>query len=157
MSEMDDRDRPTLNVTRGLPGCGKTTRAKAWVAAVPLRRTRLNRDDLRDQMFGGWTGEREQEDAVTAAQHAAIGALLAAGWEVVADDTNLRPGYIERLRAVAEAAGARFVVWDMTNVPLQTCINRDAVRAARGERYVGEDVIRRMHAYALRESRRVGG
>jgi hypothetical protein len=42
-----------LVITRGLPGCGKTTRARAWVAEDPSRRVRVNRDDLRTMLSGG--------------------------------------------------------------------------------------------------------
>lgn len=37
----------TLTITRGLPGSGKSTWAKAWTAADPTCRARVNRDDLR--------------------------------------------------------------------------------------------------------------
>jgi len=37
----------TLIVTRGLPGSGKTTAATAWVAEEPLRRARVERDEIR--------------------------------------------------------------------------------------------------------------
>lgn len=34
-------------VTRGLPASGKSTWAKAWVAADPANRVRVNRDAIR--------------------------------------------------------------------------------------------------------------
>lgn len=136
----------TLYVTRGLPGCGKTTRARRWVAEDSRRRARVNRDDLREHLFSRRTGIPEHEQAVTLAQHAAIRALLAGGYDVVADDTNLSPKTLAELGLIAEQAGAAFVIWDMTDVPIDTCINRDAVRAVMGERHVGEDVIRTMNS-----------
>ena len=45
-----------LVITRGLPGSGKTTYARAWVAEDREHRARVNRDDIR-QMLGD-SGER---------------------------------------------------------------------------------------------------
>lgn len=132
----------TLILTRGLPASGKTTRARAWVAASPLTRTRINRDDLRDAMFGGWTGLPEHETAVTVAQHAAVYDLLRAGWSVAVDDTNLDNGVVHRLHGLAMDAHATVEVWDLRDVPVEVCVQRDRERAARGERHVGEHVIR---------------
>jgi predicted kinase len=137
-----------LNVTVGLPGCGKTTRARRWVADAPGR-TRVNRDDLREMMFGGWTGDQAHEDAVTAAQLAAVRALLAAGVSVVVDDTNIRPEHIERLCRIGWDLDATVGIWDMTSVPVDDCVRRDEARGLRGERCVGEAVIRGMHALRL--------
>ena len=39
-----------LILTRGIPGSGKSTWAKAWVAENPERRVRLNWDDMRNMM-----------------------------------------------------------------------------------------------------------
>lgn len=134
-----------LIATIGLPGCGKTTRAREFVAEDPGNRVRLNRDDYRDMMFGGFTGREDQENAVTAASAATLRALLADGFVVVCDDTNLRQRYRARLVSVAAECGAIFTTWDMTDVPLEECIARDYERGQRGGRFVGPDVITSMH------------
>ena len=134
----------TLIATVGLPGSGKTTRARAWVAAGPHHRARVNRDDIRRMCHGGRLGTDAQEAQVTAAQHAAVTALLAAGVDVVVDDTNTRPEFRDALRRLAMVAGAEFVVWDLTGVPVEECIRRDAQRE--GSARVGEGVIRMMAA-----------
>jgi predicted kinase len=134
-----------LILTIGLPGSGKTTRARAWVEEDSAARTRVNRDDLRAMMFGGWTGLPEHEEAVSAFQWKAVDLLLALGWSVVCDDTNLREDYRRVLGGIAWTLGVPCVVWDMTDVPLEMCIERDRARAAAGERSVGEDVIRGMY------------
>ena len=74
-----------LIITRGLPGSGKTTWAKAQPGTV-----RVNRDELRRMMHGGHTGEGWAERQITVAQRAQIEALLRAGVSVICDDTNLR-------------------------------------------------------------------
>lgn len=135
-------DRVRLVITRGLPGSGKTTRAVAWVADDPQRRARLNRDMYRTMMFGGFIpGARWAEEAVTVAQHAGVAALLRNRFSVVVDDTLLNPAHVTALIGVAARLGARHELWDLTDVPLATCIERDAHRPEP----VGADVIRRMH------------
>ncbi|MCX5070878.1 AAA family ATPase [Micromonospora lupini] len=117
---------PVLYVTVGLPGSGKTTWARA------TGRTRLNRDDLRDQMHGvrDYTPEHERE--VTIAQHAAVAALLRAGITVVTDDTNLRDESMALWEELAQRCGARLVVVDdFLTVPVADCIRRQAARPLR--------------------------
>jgi predicted kinase len=137
----------TLIVTRGLPASGKSTRAIAWVAEDSEHRARVNRDLLRLMMHGRRMGDRPHEDAVTVAAHAAIAALLQTGRDVVVDDTNLNPNVMENLGCLALAAGAKLVVWDMTDVTVDECVRRDLMRPP--AQSVGEDVIRGMHAKYL--------
>ena len=132
----------TLHLTRGLPASGKTTRAREWVADKGGL-FRLNRDDFRVMMFGGWTGLAAHEDAVTVAQHAAVSALLAAGYDVVCDDTNLAAVAMEAWSQLVAEAGAELVVWDMTDVPLDVCLDRNEGRAGTAA-YVRPTVIRYM-------------
>lgn len=128
----------TLTITRGLPGSGKTTWARSWVAADPERRARVNRDDLRQQLFGAPHGLTfAQETAVTEASRATVLALLKAGRDVVADDMNLRPKYVREWRRFVAAHGHDL---DVTEFPINVddAVERDAAR----DRTVGEDVIR---------------
>jgi predicted kinase len=118
------------------------------VAENPEGRARLSRDDLRAMLHGRYIS-RVTEAAVTTAQHAAARALLAAGIDVVADDTNLKPAAMEAWEETAALAGVRLVVWDLTDVPLEVCLARDATRT--GTARVGEQVIRDMHAEYIAE------
>lgn len=139
-----------LVITRGLPASGKTTWAKAWVEADPAARVRVNRDDLRHMLFGAYWGlTYAQEETVTVAQHAAVKAALSAGKSVVVDDTNLRARNARALLDIAAAVDADWSVEDLTWVPLDVCLGRDAQRRAEGRRAVGGDVIRGMHAKYL--------
>lgn len=136
----------TLLCMRGLPASGKTTYAKALGSA------RVSRDDYRAMMFGA-EGDAYQayfshpdfqtrEQAVTIAQTEAVRELLAGGYDVVVDDTNLRIRYLRRFRELSLDVGASFGIYDMTDVPVEVCIERDRARGWK----VGEKVIRDMAA-----------
>lgn len=147
-----------LVITRGLPGAGKTTRAKKWVDERPETRARVNRDDIRDMLHGGWLGSDVQEDQVTAVAHSSITVLLRAGFDVICDDTNLHDQHLRALCTLAFGAGADFEIWDMTHVPVDVCIARDAERGIKGGRYVGANVIQSMHdGYQRRRTSRRDG
>ena len=130
----------TLHITRGLPGSGKTTFAKSWVAESPTTRTRVNRDDLRDMLFGARTGLTfEQEQHVTSASHALVRAHLRRGLDVITDDTNLRPRYVREWRKIAAQHDAGFEVHEMPGT-VDLAIEQDGDR----EHRVGADVIYRL-------------
>jgi predicted kinase len=129
---------PTLTITRGLPGSGKTTWAKSQPGLV-----RVNRDDLRQMLHGGRLGTPSAEMQVTLAHRAAVESLLLQGVDVVCDDTNLRARVVRDLAELALKCGAGFVVRDFTDVPVDECVRRDALRE--GPTHVGEEAIRGMY------------
>ena len=137
-----------LVVWRGLPGSGKTTAAQARLgrsraAGVPT--ARLGRDSVR-AVLGLVPGAttRDEEDQVTAAQHAMIRALWAAGVRVVlVDDTNLTDEPLAALADLARDHGAALEVADLRHVPLAGCVARDATRT--GVPHVGAERITAMH------------
>lgn len=132
----------TLTVTRGLPGCGKSTWARAEIAAAaPGSLVRLNRDDLRSLMHDGVYGGYTTEEQVSKVQHGGAESLLRSGVSVIVDDTNLRAKYLRNLANIAWRCGADFVVKDFTDVELRVCIARDSER----EKSVGRAVIEEMH------------
>jgi predicted kinase len=147
----------TLTITRGLPGSGKSTYADEWVAEDPTGRAQVNRDHLRKMMHNSvWIGGRAgTEGAVITARDAMIKALLRKGVDVICSDTNLPQKVARDMRNLATVAGAEFNVVDLTDVPLELCLERDAERDARftldrdGDPGVGEKVIRDMHARFL--------
>jgi predicted kinase len=125
----------TLTLTRGLPGSGKTTWARAQPGAV-----RVNRDDLRQMLHGGPLPFGWAEVQVAVAQRAAVEALLTAGVNVICDDTNLRRRHLRDLAEIGWRCGADVIVKDFTDVPVEVCVERDAARPGAGR--VGAETIR---------------
>jgi predicted kinase len=130
-------------VTRGLPGSGKSTWTKAWTRKHPDYK-RINRDDLRMMIYHGkWS--QKKEEAILLARQALIVTFLTEGYNIVLDDTNLVPARMEETRQVIEDCATmleidvKITVKDFTDVPLETCIARDAERPKLtrvGERFI---------------------
>jgi predicted kinase len=134
-----------LIITRGLPGSGKTTKAKAWVEEDRAHRIRVNRDDIRGMFDDGRFVKGVTEPRVIMARDALIIRGLQKGLDVVCDDTNLPQRTARDLAKLATICKAEFEVWDLTDVNIQICIDRDSARRidmGEGKEPVGEDVIR---------------
>jgi predicted kinase len=134
----------TVHLTTGLPASGKTTVARRLVAESGGRVRRVNLDDIRAMLDPGQPWSREHERTAVRVQDAAILACIEGGYDLVVDNTHLTPFGPGRLRDVF----ARTVVWvvhDLTGVPLEECIRRDAERARTGGRSVGEAAIRELY------------
>lgn len=123
---------------KGLPGCGKSTRARAMMAEHPGQFKRVNKDDLR-AMLDDSRHSRDNEKFVLRVRDQLILAALEAGKHVLVDDTNLHPKHEERIRQLIKGQ-AELEVVNLMDVDLETCIERDLKRP----NSVGERVIRRM-------------
>lgn len=136
---------------QGLPASGKSTYAKELVKQGGW--VRLNKDDIRESMFGGF--RKKNEKNVFRLEQVMAEAAIRSGFNVVIDDTNLNPkvlnswlgdktnfGLAEKLKVDLNVHHNTELKIDIKQfvVPLQECIRRDAAR----ERSVGERVIRRM-------------
>lgn len=131
-----------LILTRGIPASGKTTWARAWVAENPTGRARVNRDDLRQNLYGQPAPlPYELEQVITVAQHGAVRRLLGGKIDVVVDDTNLHMKYVREYAKIAAEAGATIRLEDF-DTSFEECVHRDARRTSG---HVGLDVIHRMH------------
>lgn len=138
----------TLIITRGLPGSGKTTRAKAWVALDPANRVRVNRDDIRAMMNDSVFLKGETEKTAIAIRDAAIQAGLGQNKDVICDDTNLPQRTARDLRRVADRSGANFEVWDLTYIDLDVILTRNSARTDKEP--VPVDVIKDMYERFLK-------
>jgi len=136
-----------LIATIGLPGSGKSTwaveeQARLGAQGIPTRIS--NKDEIRKGLaVGGWVWSQEAEKDVIKAQNDLIKNAFNAGTAVViVADTNFGK-HKDRLRGLAFHCDAEFEIKDFTNIPLATCIERDAKRPE-GLR-VGEKVITEMY------------
>lgn len=136
--------KPTLTITVGLPGSGKTTHARKVVAADTTHQTvRINRDDLRKMVFDEFWFEdaKIQEPIISKLQNAAVSAALRNGLNVIVDDTNLRAFAREAWAKLAARCGAELVIVVM-NVDVEECQRRNLKRFEEtGERLVPSEVI----------------
>lgn len=136
----------TLAITRGLPGSGKTTFAKALVAQQ-AKTVRVNRDDIRIEQMGITTGvgTHDQERLVTEIQLTTVRRYLRWDYNVIVDDTNLKLSVARGWADVAVECGAEFFVKDFTDIPVFDCIQRVTKRTIDGGRHVPPEVIQNMH------------
>ncbi len=136
---------PELIITRGLPGSGKTHFALNWLTEDPDWRGRVNRDELRSLLFNKeGVLDFKEENVISKVQQNAVAELIRSGRSVVIDDTHLRVKYINAWYEFAHKWGAEFRLVDFRDVPIETCIERDAQRGFEGGRLVGGVVIRDM-------------
>lgn len=142
-TQIDENERvQELVVLRGLPGSGKSTYAKNWVAEDPDWRLRVNRDDIRFQLYGAYWGlSQHQENTVSTIEHAQSTAGLNAGLSVIIDATNLKA---QTMKDWISAADKRRIPVRFVDIEtsVEECIKRDGERFLRGERAVGAGVIR---------------
>lgn len=126
-------------LTKGLPGSGKSTWAKKVVDDNPGVYKRINRDDIRAMLDNGkWSANNEK--FVVEVRNTLILLALSADKNVIIDDTNLDPKNEKGLRELVKGK-ANIIIKDFTDIPLETCIERDLKRFAS----VGEKVIKGMY------------
>lgn len=149
--------RPVVYLTRGLPGSGKSTWARAEAARTPGKVVLVNRDELRTMIDPTWrtrTGKKPDKALEKLVQHLrneAIYKAVLAGQDVIVHDTNLpskhdneagEPMWARQLLGhISGVPIADIEIADQfLRVPVEECIRRDLLR----EHSVGERVIRRM-------------
>lgn len=132
-----------LVIMCGLPGSGKTTKARELVGALPPgEAVAISRDDLRLTYYGTKSGlTSEQEHQITALQHFQINRALERGLTVVVHDCNLRMQYRKQLASLADNTGTQWIMVDLTGVSLEVCLARNDLR----EHRVPESVIVNMY------------
>lgn len=124
---------------KGLPASGKSTYAKKLVDEHPGTYKRISKDDLRSMLdHGKWS--KGNEKFILKTRDSLILSALEQGYHPIIDDTNLHPKHEQTIRELIKNL-AIIEIKDFTNIPLETCIERDRQRA----NYVGEQVIRRMY------------
>lgn len=126
-------------LTKGLPGCGKTTWTLALIDESPNTYKRINKDDLR-AMFDHSHFSKDSEKFVLRIRDMLILATLENGKHVIVDDTNLAPKHEINIRALVKGL-ATVEIQDFTDTDIDICIARDLKRC----NSVGAKVIRQMY------------
>lgn len=128
----------TLYIFRGLPGCGKSTKAREMQRDIGGRV--VERDEIRYMLYGRYTDC--DENLVTNVQHRLIEEGLRMGENVFVSDMNLRNQYVQALYAIAWKHEVQVCVVDMTDTDVGTCLarNADPRRRVQGKK-VPEEVI----------------
>lgn len=131
-----------LILVQGISGSGKTTWAKQWVEEDPIRRIRLNYDDLRCMLGKYWVPEREP--LMKKIFDIALDNALVSGYDIVIDNmSNLNPKHQEGYQKLIENWNSKNpnkykIEYKLFDTPLEVCIERDSKR----EIPIGEKVIR---------------
>lgn len=129
----------TVILTTGLPGSGKSTWAKKFLDQTPGQFVLTSRDDIRKMLGCFPIGDKNQENLVSKIQDRVIVDAVNSGYSVIVHDTNLNSKSPTRIKKLFDG-DVQFMVADFTNVPVETCLERDAQR----ENPVGEKIIRNM-------------
>lgn len=133
-------------VMRGIPGSGKSTFARKFVADNP-NTVIVSRDAIRQNMFGAnvTITSPESEDMVTVVADASIKGAIMNGNDVIVDETQtinrFTSAMIEKMYTMqADVTVVSFVV------DVDTAKKRIAQRVARGGHNVPDEAIERMYA-----------
>jgi len=134
-------------LTRGLPASGKSTWAVEYVKNSNGKAKRVNKDLLREMVDSGiWSKANEQ--VILAARDALVNTFLGMHVEtIIVDDTNFEEKHFNAMKNIADQfktyADSDITVEykDFLDVSLDTCLERDSLRA----KPVGEKVIKSMH------------
>jgi len=119
----------------GIPGSGKST------YAVGLGLPVVSSDSIREEVTGSRRDTSREED-VWRRFWQLVGENLRCGKDVVLDSTNTNPSRREKDVARCYELGASQVVVYWLDVPLNTCLRRNALR----DDPIPEVDIRKMHA-----------
>jgi hypothetical protein len=91
----------TIIINVGVSGSGKSTWSKDYIKAYP-RTVRINRDDFRQCLKGTLDGYYQSkflnptEDLINKLEEYTLVQALLKGFDVIIDNTNLKPSYITR-------------------------------------------------------------
>jgi uncharacterized protein len=162
------RRRPTLIITHGLPGCGKSTFAQ--IALERLGAIRIRSDVERKRLFGltALTDSKSQIDAsiysedatrrTYARLHELARGLIAAGFPVIVDAAFLNHAERESFRALAQEMAVPFVIASL-QTDTSVLAERLAQRSSRGNDASEADisVLKKLQVFQepLRDQERV--
>lgn len=129
---------PKLIIMVGLPGSGKSTRAKE-LAALEKSCVILSSDAIRKELSGS-EQDQTQNDRVFKLLYQRMNEYLSKGESVIIDATNTT--LKSRKRILSECRVPCYKEVQLVMTPIEDCISRDASR----ERSVGKEVIYKFEA-----------
>lgn len=127
----------TITLTYGLPASGKTTWAKEEVRLSNDKIIRVNMDDIRAML--GIPYSKDAEEIALKIQDQAILSAIAAGKDVIVDNTHIEQNMPKRIKQLFDG-DVLFKIKDLSKQAVGECVRRDSLR----DKPVGADVIRRM-------------
>jgi predicted kinase len=128
-----------MTFLRGIPASGKSTYAEQWVAEDPANRVRINRDSIREALFGD-ASSHVDENKVTEVENMLIAKGLREGKHVMSDNTNTNMAFIPKAIKFAKANGATKINNKDFPISLEVAKKRNSER----DRKVPEHVLERM-------------
>jgi hypothetical protein len=151
---------PTLSITHGLAGCGKTTASSARLLADPQAATiRLRSDVERKRLYGlaaqSASGSPLDGGIYTPEAHARTYArlaelaasVLAEGWSVIVDAAFLRRDERDAFHALAQRHGAAFAIIAPQAAPAELARRIEARRARGDASEATLEVLERQRSY----------
>jgi predicted kinase len=119
--------RQKVVIFMGLPGSGKSTKRRELMAANSLKWVAVNKDSLRD-MCHNKKFTKGNESFILGIRDFIILQALAAGKDVIVDDTNLDPKHEIRIREIVGDQADVIVDRSFLDVPLEVCLEQNIQR-----------------------------
>lgn len=129
---------PELVYLKGIPGSGKTTLAREKYP----NHYRVNKDDIRAMLYGDAKFSRVRENATVTTERNTVQGLQLAKHNVVVDNTGFSNTHQCYYEATCKQHNYKFIVEDLSHVPLHVCLERNALRT--GKARVPDRVIHDM-------------
>ena len=136
-------NRPTLYILCGPAGCGKSTWAHKYMETHPEVRY-VSRDEIRFNLVKQDEHYFSHEKQVFSKFSSTIAQTLIDGFDVIADATHLNMTSRKKLTNAIDRHFTKYdIIYVVFNVPLATCITRNAKRSGRAN--VPNEVIENMY------------
>lgn len=129
-----------MTFLRGIPASGKSTYAEKWLAEDPANRVRINRDSIREALFGN-ASSHVDEKKVTEMENKLTAKALREGKDVMSDNTNTNMNFLPKAIKFAKTNGATKIEHKDFPISVDEAIRRNKNR----DRVVPEHVIHRMY------------
>ena len=133
-----------LFLTRGVPGCGKSTFVNKYLKNISLI---VESDEIRLQLNGFDTNNKisqGNEQIVWKTIYSKVEKLLLEKHNVSLDATNVTKWSITKVKQIAEKTNTRIIIINFSNISVETALQQNKNRLPIYKR-VPEEVILRMY------------